>query len=200
MVTLLAFVVLTGGTAVALNGSNTVQSDDIGPGAQVKAPDIATNAVNGPDVVDNSLGGADVNESTLAVPGAPAEPVKVIAETLITGTEYSASDPSTYVDVGSQWQLRSPATDDAADLGFRLCNKDFPPSLVAFLHLGGDFENTSDIRSAISVGSGCLPVNYNANGTGAVGDFELRLGKAWVVGTGSLSAADGRIDIFAIQK
>ena len=37
------FVALGGGTtAVALNGSNTVQSDDLGPGAQVKAPDVAS--------------------------------------------------------------------------------------------------------------------------------------------------------------
>jgi hypothetical protein len=44
--------VLGGGAAVALTGSNTVQSDDLGPGAQVKAPDVAANAVDGPDVKD----------------------------------------------------------------------------------------------------------------------------------------------------
>jgi len=61
MVTILAFVVLTGGTAVALNGANTVQSDDLGPGAQVKAADIADNAVNGADVQNGSLGLGDLN-------------------------------------------------------------------------------------------------------------------------------------------
>jgi hypothetical protein len=65
MATLAVFLVLSGGTAVALNGTDTVQSDDLGPGAQVMAPDVAANAVNGSDVVDNSLTGADVNESTL---------------------------------------------------------------------------------------------------------------------------------------
>ena len=65
MVTILAFIVLTGGTAVALTGSNTVQSDDLGPGSQVTAPDVAANAVNGTDVVNNSITGADVNEPTL---------------------------------------------------------------------------------------------------------------------------------------
>lgn len=54
------FVALGGGTAVALNGSNTVQSDDIGPGAQVKAPDVADNAVSSPDVANESLTGADI--------------------------------------------------------------------------------------------------------------------------------------------
>lgn len=50
---------------MALSGSNTVQSDDLGPGSQVTAPDVAANVVNGSDVVDNSLTGADVSESTL---------------------------------------------------------------------------------------------------------------------------------------
>jgi hypothetical protein len=65
MVTILAFIVLTGGTAVALTGSNTVQSDDLGPGAQVKAPDVAANAVNGSDIVDNTITGADIAPSAL---------------------------------------------------------------------------------------------------------------------------------------
>jgi hypothetical protein len=64
MVTILAFIVLTGGTAVALNGANTVQSDDLGPGAQVKAPDIDVNVVNSADVVNESLSGADVRNKS----------------------------------------------------------------------------------------------------------------------------------------
>lgn len=48
------FVAISGGTAVALKGSNTVQSDDIGPGAQVKAA----------DVVDESLTGADIKNKS----------------------------------------------------------------------------------------------------------------------------------------
>ena len=43
-----------------LERSNTVQSDDLGPGAQVKAPDVAANAANSADVADNSLTGADI--------------------------------------------------------------------------------------------------------------------------------------------
>jgi hypothetical protein len=51
--------VLTGGTAVALTGSNTVFSDDI-TNAQVKNPDVGANAIGGGKVSDNSLGSADV--------------------------------------------------------------------------------------------------------------------------------------------
>ena len=65
VVALIALFVSLGGTAAALSGSDTVQSDDLGPGAQVMAPDVAANAVNGSDVVDNSLAGADVNEANL---------------------------------------------------------------------------------------------------------------------------------------
>jgi hypothetical protein len=65
MATLAVFLVLGGGTAVALNGSNTVQSDDLGPGAQVKAADIVTNAVNASKVQDGSLTAADANTTSL---------------------------------------------------------------------------------------------------------------------------------------
>lgn len=65
MVTLLAFIVLTGGTAAALNGANTVQSDDLGPGAQVQAADVASNAIGSGKVVNNSLTGADIFETSL---------------------------------------------------------------------------------------------------------------------------------------
>jgi hypothetical protein len=58
------FVALGGGTAVALSGSTTVQSDDLGPGAQVKAPDLADNTVNGADVVNGSLGLSDLNPTS----------------------------------------------------------------------------------------------------------------------------------------
>jgi hypothetical protein len=67
------FLVLTGGTASALNGSNTVFSDDI-VNKQVKTEDLATGAVTGsrlaPNsvgsgrVVDDSLTGADVSNLT----------------------------------------------------------------------------------------------------------------------------------------
>jgi hypothetical protein len=62
--TLCLFLLLGGGTAVALNGTNTVQSDDLGPGAQVKAPDIASNAVNSADVANGQLNDEDVGQRT----------------------------------------------------------------------------------------------------------------------------------------
>jgi uncharacterized iron-regulated membrane protein len=79
------FLVLTGGTAQALEGSNTVFSDDIVDG-QVKEADVGQGAVASPElkndsilpadvvpdsltgarVADNSLKGVDIDESTLS--------------------------------------------------------------------------------------------------------------------------------------
>jgi hypothetical protein len=87
MATIAVFFVLSGGTAVALTGTDTVQSDDLGPGSQVKAPDVAANAVNGPDVVNGSIAGADIANSALP-----------------TGRKITSScDPSssTFVDCGT---------------------------------------------------------------------------------------------------
>jgi len=62
MVTILAFIVLGGGSAVALGGHNTVQSDDLGPGAQVKAPDVADNAVVSSDIKNGTVSVKDTNK------------------------------------------------------------------------------------------------------------------------------------------
>jgi hypothetical protein len=65
MATLAVFIALGGGsTAVALSGSNTVQSDDLGPGAQVKAADLAANSVNSGSVFNGSLNDEDVGQGT----------------------------------------------------------------------------------------------------------------------------------------
>ena len=58
------FIAISGGTAVALNGTNTVQSDDLGPGAQVKAADVAANAINAQRVTDQSLTGYDIRDQS----------------------------------------------------------------------------------------------------------------------------------------
>ena len=99
--TVCLFLLLGGGTAVALNGTNTVQSDDLGPGAQVKAPDVAANAVNGANIVNNSVTGGDVNESTLnglvrgrmldfnlaaTNPGDPQSPIATVGPYKLSGT------------------------------------------------------------------------------------------------------------------
>jgi hypothetical protein len=98
--TIALFLILSGGTAVALDGSNTVFTDDIvngevksediggaevqtgdlGPDAvttgkisngDVRSADVLDNNLNGGDIADASVTGADVDESSLAqVPSA----------------------------------------------------------------------------------------------------------------------------------
>jgi hypothetical protein len=58
------FLALTGGTAYALDGTNTVFSDDIVDG-QVKAADLHTDSVGGVKVTDGSLTGADFADRSI---------------------------------------------------------------------------------------------------------------------------------------
>src|SRR3954471_8908944 len=64
MVTILAFLVLGGGTAVALDGSNTVFSDDIVNG-EVKNADIGTSEVKANSVAPDSLGSAKIADGSV---------------------------------------------------------------------------------------------------------------------------------------
>jgi hypothetical protein len=85
MATIAVFLVLSGGTAVALSGSNTVFSDDIVDnevrsadvrndtlaGGGLAAADLQASSVGTSEVALNSLNGADINESLLGkVPNA----------------------------------------------------------------------------------------------------------------------------------
>jgi hypothetical protein len=59
------FFVFTGGTAYALNGSNTVFSDDITDG-EVKAPDLAAGSVNSGKITDGNVTNADLGADSVA--------------------------------------------------------------------------------------------------------------------------------------
>jgi hypothetical protein len=79
--TVALFLVLGGGTAVALNGSNTVFTDDIVDndvysadvrndtltGGGLTAADLRAASVGTSEVVGNSLTGGDINESSLGI-------------------------------------------------------------------------------------------------------------------------------------
>ena len=67
MATIAVFLVLSGGTAVALTGSNTVFSDDIVNG-EVKAADIGSNAVGSSKIVDGGVQGVDILDGTVDSP------------------------------------------------------------------------------------------------------------------------------------
>jgi hypothetical protein len=58
------FLVLTGGSAYALTGSNTVFTDDIVNG-QVKAEDVARNGIRTDELADSSVGAREVLNDSL---------------------------------------------------------------------------------------------------------------------------------------
>jgi hypothetical protein len=60
MATIAVFLVLSGGTAVALNGANTVFSDDIVDG-EVKAPDLGVDSVGSGKIIDRQVKNADLS-------------------------------------------------------------------------------------------------------------------------------------------
>ena len=62
IVACIALFVALGGGAYALSGSNTVQSDDLGPGAQVKAADVAANAINSANILNGQVSVRDTNK------------------------------------------------------------------------------------------------------------------------------------------
>ena len=113
MVTILAFIVLGGGSAVALNGSNTVQSDDLGPGAQVKAPDVAANAVNSNSVVNESLTGADIKNRS-GVDTCPASTTRLGA--LCVRSQNEIRPWGGALDLCANLDLRLPSLSDALEL------------------------------------------------------------------------------------
>jgi hypothetical protein len=61
------FVALTGGTAYALDGSNTVFTDDIVNG-EVQTPDLANDAVRGAKIEDGQVTGADLAGNSVGTP------------------------------------------------------------------------------------------------------------------------------------
>jgi len=197
------FVAVSGGTAVALTGSNTVQTDDIGPGAQVQAADVAANAVNGSDVVDNALAGADINESSLTgntkklvwtsaasgnpspTPIATVGPYTIKAKCVGNGIDVKAflfaNGPAGSSD--SMWGL---TRNDNTDLGTRsltwsiAANADSTIGQVASGPSSGDFSRISGTQM---LRSGSTLVEVNFHGVADDGANTCRFYGAATVGT-----------------
>jgi hypothetical protein len=170
------FLVLTGGTAYALDGSNTVFTDDIVNG-EVRNTDLATASVGSGKVIDDSLTGADIANG--------ADGADSVNATQVDG--HSAACPAgTFAESGlcfddtprpaASW---TGASDDCATRGGMLPTADElrPTRRIPGVDLGvGDAEAhwTSDIAedddglglSALTVrDNGGIPVNSAPTGT-----------------------------------
>jgi hypothetical protein len=122
MATIAVFIALGGGTAVALTGSNTVQSDDLGPGSQVTAPDVAANAVNGSDVLNNSIASADITNGTVSVLDTRQTiPSGATVTGVLVGKEDDSAGPSPVANLlitADFYGLRAPTSLTDADINF----------------------------------------------------------------------------------
>ena len=145
---------------------------------------IPNDGIQGFEVEDGSLSGDDLDEATLSgvVRGrGDAACCTVRGGILHTEIPYSASDPTTFTDLGA-FELRSTAAGDPDKLA--LCN---PPGGVNFgasdiLYTGGEAISTAETRSRTPLPreGTCRTIDVNGSNTVGSGDFRLYLPeRAW---------------------
>ena len=151
--TLALFLVLSGGTAVALSGSNTVFSDDIVNG-QVKGVDVLDGTLTGGDVKESSLGrvpqagnadtvdGLDSTHFGVGVMGGVMKAVDINA--VASGIQWAPIGASTASATGPF--VAPPGGFVARDLKISLASANGPTETA-------DFRLTSPLRSAVLPGS-----------------------------------------------
>jgi hypothetical protein len=137
------FLVLTGGAAYALDGSNTVFSDDIVNG-EVTNNDLAANAVGSGKINDGSVKNADLgagasSSNTIADGGVQGIDVK---SGTLTGADVE-DDSLTNADIDES------TLNDPLDPGVEVCQTDGP------LHLVGDSVAPVCTLGALTVSAQC---------------------------------------------
>lgn len=141
---------------------------------------IPNDAIQGFEVEDGSLSSDDLDEPVVRARG-DAACCTIRGGILHTEIPYSASDPTTFIDLGA-FDLRSTAAGDPDKLA--LCN---PPGGVNFaasdvLYTGGEAISTAETRSRTPVPSEdtCRTIDVNGSNTVGSGDFRLYLPeRAW---------------------
>jgi hypothetical protein len=181
------FLVLSGGTAVALAGSNTVFTDDIAPG-EIKNSDlgfravslekIGGDAINSGRVVNNSLTGTDIAEPSLAtVPNADELDGKDAGELGING--YQTFSAARDIAASSFFNIHVPCPEPKRALGGGYSiNRDLTvrtAGVTSSAGIGFDFWGVNDtdqeVHAVVTVV--CADMQTRAHGRRVAGDHRL---------------------------
>jgi hypothetical protein len=155
MATIAVFLVLSGGTAVALSGSNTVFTDDIVDnevrsadvrndaltGGGLTAADLRPNSVGTSEVATDSLNGGDINESSVGI--------------VPNADKLDGFDSSQFLDSGSVKKLFWEAVAEA------------PAPLTTFASVG-----PYALKARCTENGGSVALEILANGPAGSADFE----------------------------
>jgi hypothetical protein len=196
------FFALAGGTAYALDGSNTVFSDDI-VNDEVRSSDLRDGQVFGVDLKDNSVTGADVaNNNSLGPPEIGELGADEIADGSLTGTEI-ADGTITGSDVDEASLNGVAGVFARADNSFapgnpsrlELFTPDLGASLIVLCEDGGTPGTDADDTVSIGLNNlGPAPIQVisersTAGGGGGVSSHDLdRLELPTFSGTGSIAS------------
>ena len=184
--TLCLFLVMGGGTAVALSGHNTVFSDDI-VNKQVKRADVGTNAVDTTKVVDNSLTGDDVNESTFGMVPTAANSALVNGKDYLEFVNRGSADTSKTQSL--QWLAYFMDTSGAHDYDFggivRIHTTGTAGEFEVCNNQGGATYYVAYVNGVRSTGFLGTNVCSSAYDPGLGGDFHVSMRRNIIFGTDS---------------
>jgi hypothetical protein len=153
---MVALFVAISGTAVALPGTNTVNSGDIING-EVKTPDLDTNAVTTTRIAPGQVRNSDLRTDAVTSP-------KVTDETLTSSDLAANSVGSSEIatDAVNATEIANDSIDSGEIVDFGLSNQDVGV-LFAQVNADGTLANSSGGVTASKIGTGTYQVDYGHN-------------------------------------